>query len=195
MYLGRNCLWVPPMQENYLPVVADFSYRESTLYLISLKSLRSASSKPQLLILKVWTIGWRGLLLVSDAVLETALLALICAMIKAMRRTKFNFRFMVDFFLGPNEEVVKWTPRELFRVVKYDVIYEAYFVQIAAFGWKGFSQTNNNSRTLGLCITYTFLKFDLWLVVKPSQNIFELKSAIFFFVYFIIYLLFSGRLL
>ena len=52
-----------------------------------------------------------------------------------------------------------------------------------------------NSRTLGLYITYTFLKFDLWLVVKPSQNIFELKSAIFFFVYFIIYLLFSERLL
>ena len=72
---------------------------------------------------------------------------------------------------------IKWTPREfirLFKVVKYDVIYEAYFVQIAAFGWKGFSQTNNNSRTLALCITYTFLKFDLWLVVKPSQNIFEL---------------------
>ena len=76
---------------------------------------------------------------------------------------------------------IKWTPREFirpFRLIKYDVICEAYFVQRATIGWKGFSQTNNNSRTLGLCITYTFLKFDLWQVVKSSQNIFELKPLL-----------------
>ena len=45
------------MQENDLPVVAYFSYSESILYFIVGKSFRSALPKPQLLMLKVWTIG------------------------------------------------------------------------------------------------------------------------------------------
>ena len=57
------------MQENDIPVVAYFSYSESILYFIAGKSFRSALPKPQLLMLKVWTIGqligWGGLSLID----------------------------------------------------------------------------------------------------------------------------------
>ena len=68
------------MQENDLPVVADFSEKSTHCMIqrvITVKSFRSAFPKLQLLMLKVWTIGWGGLSLVSAAKLETVLLGLI----------------------------------------------------------------------------------------------------------------------
>ena len=55
------------------------------------------------------------------------------------RRIKASLSFNASYLLNTSAWTpkIKWTPREfirLFRVIKYDVICEAYFVQIAAFG-------------------------------------------------------------
>ena len=100
-------------------------------------------------------------------------------------KIKASLSFHTSYLLNTSTWTpkIKWIPREFirpFRVIKYDVICEAYFVQIATIGWKGSSQTNKNSGTLGLCITYTFLKFDSWQVVKLSQH-FCVETSKFFF--------------
>ena len=55
--------------------------------------------------------------------------------IKIKASLSFNASYLLNTSAWTPE--IKWTPREfirLFRVIKYDVICEAYFVQIAAFG-------------------------------------------------------------